>query len=474
MTPHRSATRSEWGTSAAAADVDPGDYATATAAIGNRRERIVGSRTGPIADAVVASARFLQSLRAAADAVIHRLRAGVTPLGWSFAAITPFALAGGYLLGIVELVLLGAAGLVLLATATAYLIGRAPLRLELRLARDRIVAGEVAKGTITATSTARRHGSVIVEIPVGEGLSEVIIPPVGPGVRQHQEFTIGIRDRGAYEIGPARTIRADPFGLVRRELEWGAPQLLRVHPRTIAVPATSSGLIRDLEGNPTRDLSSSDISFHALREYVAGDERRNIHWKASARTGTFMVREFEQTRRSRIIVALSLAQADFADEAEFELGVSTAASLGVRAVRDGRDLSVMVSALTPEYAKRRVAEVRTLPSTTPVRLLDEFAAVGAALTALPIADLARAIGDRATDTSVVFLVVGSTPTLRALRGAAARFPLGVQVIVVVCEPEAVPGIRSANGMTVLTIGHLDDLKSALSRSLASARTARLP
>ena len=39
-------------------------------------------------------------------------------------------------------------------------------------------------------------------------------------------------------------------------------------------PSRSTGFIRDLEGNPTKDLTTSDVSFHALREYVPGDDVR--------------------------------------------------------------------------------------------------------------------------------------------------------------------------------------------------------
>ena len=37
--------------------------------------------------------------------------------------------------------------------------------------------------------------------------------------------------------------------------------------------ASTVGFIRDIEGATTQDLSSADVSFHALREYVPGDDR---------------------------------------------------------------------------------------------------------------------------------------------------------------------------------------------------------
>ena len=84
-----------------------------------------------------------------------------------------------------------------------------------------------------------------------------------------------------------------------------------------------------------------------------------------------------------------------------------------------------------------------------------------------IRDVARAAGGQATGVSVAFLVVGSTTTLAALRSAAVRFPLGVEVVAIVCDAEAVPGVRRLTDLTVLTIGYLDDLRQSLARAAAS-------
>ncbi len=142
-------------------------------------------------------------------------------------------------------------------------------------------------------------------------------------------------------------VRADPVGLVRREIVWTAREQVIVHPRTIAIPSTSTGLVRDLEGQATTDLSPADIAFHAIREYMPGDDPRTIHWKSTAKSGALMVRQFEDTRRSHLVVALGLSRTEFADAEEFELAVSAAASLGTRAIRDGRDVTVVVSERTP-------------------------------------------------------------------------------------------------------------------------------
>lgn len=435
----------------------------------NTRTRLVGARTGALADAVVLLVRAATALGAAFVRLFSRVAAVVTPLGWVMLVVIPLSLVVGYHLGWIELIVVGWAGLVLAAVAGIYLVGRSPFRVELSLLHTRVIVGEPSRGVIDVVNpSGRRVLGVTVEIPVGDGLAELAMPGLRRGGEYHHEFAVPTLKRGIVPVGPVRTVRADPIGLVRREVVFTDAVELTVHPRTIGVPSTSTGLIRDLEGAPTADLTSSDVAFHALREYQNGDERRYIHWKSTAKTGTFMVRQFEQTRRSHLVVALTLATSDYVSEQEFELAVSVAGSLGVRAIRDGRTVSVVVSTVTPEFAKRKILAVRSLATHLPARLLDDLAVVDVASSALGIRDIARVAADDVAGISVAFLVCGSRVTAAELRAASHSFPLGVEVVAIVCDPEAVPGFRRVSGLSVLTIGYLDDLRIALARTAAVA------
>jgi len=442
---------------------------TGVAGLTNTRTRLVGAREGVLADGVVTVVRIATALGRTASVAFARVAAVVTPLGWVMLGVIPLAFVFGYGLGWLELVALAWAGVVLVLVASLYLVGRSPFTVELGLLHKRVVVGEGATGVVTLTNpTGRRTAGVKVEVPVGAGLAEIAMPALRGGGTFAHEFAVPTLRRGLVPIGPVRTVRADPVGLVRRELVWTDRAELVVHPRTISVPSTSTGLIRDLEGTPTNDLTSSDVSFHSLREFQTGDELRFIHWKSTAKAGTWMVRQFEQTRRSHLVVALSLASADYATDEEFELAVSVAGSLGVRAIRDGRTVSVVVSALTPEFAKRKTLAVRALQTHLPARLLDDLALVDAAPNAIGIRDVARAAADEVEGISVAFLVCGSAPTAQSLRAASSAFPPGVALVAIVCDPDAVPGLRRVAGLSVLTIGYLDDLRIALQRTAAVA------
>lgn len=391
----------------------------------------------------------------------------VTPLGWGIVLGVAGAFIAGYALGWLELVAIAWAGLIVIVAAGLFLIGRSVHHAELAMPVNRVVAGGTAVGQLTVTNPTKRWlGGVRIEVPVGEGRADFQVAALPSGGEYEDVFTVPALHRGVIPVGPVRTVRADPIGLVRRERDWDEVIELYVHPRTISIPSMSTGFVRDLEGSQTRDLTSSDISFHALREYLPGDERRNIHWKSTAKTGQYMVRQFEQTRRSHLMVALSLFDDDYADEDEFEMAVSVAGSLGVRAIRDARTVSVVVSESTPEFATRRVLAMRPLAAVSPTRLLDDLSRAETSATALGIADLARVAAESIAGISLAFLVCGSTPSAASLRHASQHFPSGVEVVAVVCNPEIVPSMRRAGELSVITIGFLDDLRQSLMRASA--------
>jgi uncharacterized protein (DUF58 family) len=460
--------KSKTHTSSVTASRFDAQFSTATEGLTNSRTRIVGNRTGPLADALVGIVRLGTSLGVLLERAGARIGAVVTPLGWSMSIAVPLAFVFGYVLHWVELVAIAWAGVVLIVIAAIYLVGRNFLVIRLRVAHSRVVVGESAFGEVVVTNPRQRRVlGATVEIPVGAGLAEVTTPSLRRDGEFVHRFAIPTTRRGIVDVGPVRTVRADPIGLVRRELVWTEVTQLFVHPRIIAIPSTSTGFVHDLEGNPTRDLTNSDVSFHALREYQPGDERRYIHWKSTAKTGRYMVRQFEETRRSHLVIALSLARSDYASDVEFEMAVSVTGSLGVRAIRDARDTSVVVSETTPDFAKRKVLAVRPLSTLSRARLLDDLSVVESGETALAITDVARVAAEQVAGISVAFLVCGSGATPSELRAASSKFPLGVEVVAIVCDPDSIPGLRRVAGLSVLTIGYLEDLQKSLARSAAA-------
>ena len=114
--------------------------------------------------------------------------------------------------------------------------------------------------------------------------------------------------RAVIPIGPPSAVRTDPLGLLRRDAVEQAAVELFVHPKIIGLDSLSPGLQRDLEGQATRDLSTSDLAFHTLRDYVTGDDRRHVHWRSTAKAGRLLVRQFQDTRRSQLTLVVDGAR----------------------------------------------------------------------------------------------------------------------------------------------------------------------
>ncbi|WP_411721868.1 DUF58 domain-containing protein [Mycetocola sp.] len=430
----------------------------------NARTRLVGEREGALADLIVSVVRSWRRMRRVARTGWRALAAVVTKLGWGIAITVLVAFLLGYGLGWLELVAVGWTGLLVILAAALFLIGRTSHEATLSVPVNRVIAGESAVGQLTVSNPTRRLlPGTRIEVEVGEGIADFQVPTLAPSGRYEDLFTVPALHRGVIPVGPVRAIRADPIGLVRRERVWDEQIDLFVHPRTISVPSMSTGFVRDLEGNPTRDLTSSDVSFHALREYMPGDELRSIHWKSTAKTGQYMVRQFEETRRSHLMIALSLADEDYAGDEDFEMAVSVVGSLGVRAIRDARTLSVVASESTPEFARKRLLAVKNLAAVTGTRLLDDLSRIDRSETALPLTELARVAADSIAGISLAFLVCGATVPVTALRHAARQFPVGVEVIAVICDPHIIPSFKRAGELTVLTIGYLEDLQQSMAR-----------
>lgn len=375
----------------------------------------------------------------------------VSGAGWAAAVAAVVGVVLGRVLGWLELAAGGAALAGLVVVALLMTVGRERFAVELDLADRRVRVGERAVGRLAVRNVARRRSlPARIELPVGAGAADLALPSLGPGVEHDDIFAIPTSRRAVVVVGPVRSVRGDPLGLARRRVRWTEPVELYVHPELVSLAGASAGLLRDLEGQSTRDLSDSDLSFHALRDYVAGDDRRYIHWRTTARRGALMVKQFEDTRRTQTALALSTDPRDYADDDEFELAVSTVASLGVQTLREERDLAVLVGA-----GRLRVE--------TPPLLLDDCAGVQLAIGGTGMSALGRRVARDAPEASVAVLVTGSVPSAGDLRAGARHVPVGTRTVVMRCTAGEEVQVRTQGSLSLATLGTLDDLPRVLRR-----------
>jgi putative tat pathway signal sequence len=301
-----------------------------------------GQTQRPLVARVVDSARtFVAARLRAIPGIRHVMDACsvVTSFGWLVIGAAIAGFVGAILAGWAEAFALFVACLSLLIIAIILVAAPSPYRVFLRLAQERVVAGQTALGEIRVVNdTARRGGSEVIELPIGTGVAEFVIPGVSSHETWDEFFSVLTRRRGVIEIGPARTVRSDGLGLLRRVRSWDNPVTLYVHPRTVRIPFEATGFQVDVEGVVTAKLSSSDVSFHALRDYEPGDDRRAVHWQSTARLGKLIVRQYEETHRSHHLIVLDTSRSSW-DRDSFEDGVSVAASLALAGISASRTVS---------------------------------------------------------------------------------------------------------------------------------------
>ena len=376
------------------------------------------------------------------------VRRVVTPFGWAVLAIMVAAWVIGWQLGWREAMLLAAACLLLIVMSLVFLIGRGTLQVSVLLQPRRVSVGAPAAGQVSVTNVSpRRMWPIRLELRVGAAVARFNLPAL-PGGRHHDElFVIPTTRRAVVPVGPARTVRGDPLGLMRREVAWTGVTELFVHPRIVGLDPLSSGLLRDLEGQSSNAVSMSDLAFHALRDYAAGDDRRYIHWRSSARTGQLMVRQFVDTRRIHATVVVDGRPASYASEEEFELALSAAGSIAVRAVQDEQQASIIA-------AREAVADGNIQ------RILDALTRADFADDA-DLATLAGGMLRTAPDTSLAVLITGSIVPFRVVRRAAAALPPEIDTVALRVDPAADPGMTTVGELTVLTLRALNDLPALI-------------
>ncbi len=100
-----------------------------------------------------------------------------------------------------------------------------------------------------------------------------------------------------------------------------------------------------LEGGYASVHKGRSMDFDDLREYAAGDDVRDIDWKASARHGSMLIKRYVAERHFSLIIVLpagrEMAGLAAGGEVKRDVAVMVAGVLGWLAVRHGDDVSMV-------------------------------------------------------------------------------------------------------------------------------------
>ncbi|HUL34283.1 MAG TPA: DUF58 domain-containing protein [Candidatus Eisenbacteria bacterium] len=107
--------------------------------------------------------------------------------------------------------------------------------------------------------------------------------------------------RGVYRQEAFRIVTRFPFGFLEKARRVDLPTEALVYP---AVAASSEFLevLPGLQGAMESLAKGRGQDLYALRGYLPNDSARHVHWKASARLGALMVREFSREDDCRVLL----------------------------------------------------------------------------------------------------------------------------------------------------------------------------
>ena len=238
---------------------------------------------------------------------------------WILLALAALAVGGFFWAPLVTAARLGALALAVAAVADAVLLwtrgtvdGRREVPGKLSMGDDNEVAVTVASAYPFGVCVR-----VVDEVPVQfqerGGGAEVAL---GPGERRTVRYALRPTRRGEYGFGRLLLYATTPLGLVARRVEADAGGTAAVYPSIVQMQRyaflAESDRLREVGVKRVRRRGQT-MEFDQIRDYVPGDDRRQVNWKATARRSAYaprlMVNTYQDEREQPVVVALDMGRA---------------------------------------------------------------------------------------------------------------------------------------------------------------------
>jgi uncharacterized protein (DUF58 family) len=171
-----------------------------------------------------------------------------------------------------------------------------PVRAQVELQNEKLTLPSFSLRVEAVTNKKAPAAAALLETPV-------YFPYLPKRERVRQGVPITFPRRGAYRQDAFRIVTRFPFGFLKKsrtvELRTEAIVYPSVEPAQefFQVLPALQGALESLNKGRGQDL-------YALRDYVPTDSARHVHWKASARLGSLMVREFAREDDCRVLLVL--------------------------------------------------------------------------------------------------------------------------------------------------------------------------
>ena len=184
-----------------------------------------------------------------------------------------------------------------------------------------------------------------------------------PGESKEYRFSLQFSRRGRYELGNVVVEWFDRSSMAMTRATVPASGSFRVMPYIYPLDKArfKPRRVRMPVGNLRSRLTGSGIEFHSLREYGPGDERRQINWKATARSESLLINQNHTERSGDVTIVLDVRappSTPVRDEALVDKEVSAACSLAAHYLQSRDRVGLLVlgdflDVVEPEYGRRQ-------------------------------------------------------------------------------------------------------------------------
>lgn len=241
----------------------------------------------------------------------------------------------------------------------------------------RVIRGQPASVRIDLAVHRRRGWLRLVDGDVRAPRRSSQVPRMSSDRQLTVEVPLDTSRRGQAPMGPYALVQGDPWSFIRRVVSRAEGGVLTVQPRVYRIRRSltadfSSG---DAEARSRR---AGDQHFHALREYVLGDEPRTVHWRSSARAGKLVVRQQVAAAAAGTVIVLDVDATSYGSpekfgpgwlDERFESAVEVAASLAASQLAGTDQVHLVTTSSTMSVISSSVGAVN--------RILDALALVTA-------------------------------------------------------------------------------------------------
>ncbi|HVM75655.1 MAG TPA: DUF58 domain-containing protein [Candidatus Saccharimonadales bacterium] len=152
--------------------------------------------------------------------------------------------------------------------------------------------------------------------------------------RESVKLSVPIRfpHRGVFQQEALKIVTRFPFGFLQKARRLDLKSEAVVYP-SVEATAEFLDVLPGIQGAIESLAKGRGQDLYALRDYLPTDSARHVHWKASARLGSLMVREFAREDDCQVLLvfdpcsAAGARNATARDKQQFEFAVSLCAAI---------------------------------------------------------------------------------------------------------------------------------------------------